>query len=127
MAAATGAAIDDLARPAATPALRAAITLAAERAQALLEQSAGFAAMIRDRRLASEVAVIQRLAESLTHRLIDRDPLADIRNTNSLSLVMKNGRLYDANTLDEVYPRQKKLPVQQWMTNAPDATAGIKP
>ena len=75
--AATGAAIDDLARPAATPALRAAITLAAERAQALLEQSAGFAAMIRDRRLASEVAVIQRLAESLTHRLIDRDPLAE--------------------------------------------------
>ena len=75
--AATGAAIDDLARPAATPALRAAITLAAERAQALLEQSAGFAAMIRDRRLASEVAVIQRLAESLTHRLIDHDPLAE--------------------------------------------------
>jgi phytoene/squalene synthetase len=74
--AATGATIDDLGRPAATPALRAAITLAAERAQALLRQSAPFAAMIRDRRLSSEVAVIQRLAESLTHRLIDHDPFA---------------------------------------------------
>jgi squalene synthase HpnC len=74
--AATGATIDDLGRPAATPALRAAITLAAERAQALLRQSAPFAGMIRDRRLASEVAVIQRLAESLTHRLIDHDPFA---------------------------------------------------
>jgi hypothetical protein len=40
---------------------------------------------------------------------------------------MKNGRVYDAATLDEVYPRQKKLPVQQWMTGKPDATAGIKP
>ena len=75
--AATGAAIDDLDRPAATPALRAAITLAAERARALLRESARFAGMIRDRRLASEVAVIRRLAESMTHRLIDHDPLAE--------------------------------------------------
>ena len=75
--AATSAAIDDLARPAATPALRAAITLAAERARALLRESARFAGRIRDRRLSSEVAVIQRLAESLTHRLIDHDPLAE--------------------------------------------------
>jgi Tol biopolymer transport system component len=59
--------------------------------------------------------------------VLDRDPLADIRNTNSLSLVMKNGRVYDANTLDEVYPRVKKLPAQQWMSGAPDATAGIRP
>jgi len=59
--------------------------------------------------------------------VLDRDPLANIRNTNSVSLVMKNGRLYDANTLDEVYPRQKKLPTQQWMSGAPNATAGIRP
>src|ERR1039458_9353571 len=55
--------------------------------------------------------------------VLDRDPLADIRNTNSLAMVMKNGRLYDASTLDEIYPRQRKLPVQQWMSGAPDATA----
>jgi hypothetical protein len=57
--------------------------------------------------------------------VLDRDPLTNIRNTNSVSLVMKNGRVYDANTLDEVYPRQKALPKQQWMTGAPAVRAGI--
>jgi squalene synthase HpnC len=75
--AATGARVADLGRPTATPALAATITLMAERTQALLAESAVFAGMIRDRRLAGEVAVIQRLAESLTARLKVRDPLAD--------------------------------------------------
>jgi imidazolonepropionase-like amidohydrolase/Tol biopolymer transport system component len=57
--------------------------------------------------------------------VLDKNPLTDIRNTNTLSMVMKNGRLYDANTLDELYPRQKKMPVQQWMTGAPTVGAGI--
>jgi len=34
--------------------------------------------------------------------VLDRDPLADIRNTNSVRYTMVNGRLYDANTLDEI-------------------------
>jgi hypothetical protein len=42
---------------------------------------------------------------------MDRNPLENIRNTNSVRYVMKNGRLYDGNTLDEVYPRQKKAPI----------------
>jgi imidazolonepropionase-like amidohydrolase len=57
--------------------------------------------------------------------VLDRNPLTNIRNTNSVTMVMKNGRLYDANTLDEVYPRQRKLPAQQWMTGAPAVSAGI--
>ena len=57
--------------------------------------------------------------------VLDRNPLTDIRNTNSLAMVMKNGRLYDANTLDEVYPRQKKLAAQQWMGGSPMVGAGI--
>jgi hypothetical protein len=36
--------------------------------------------------------------------VLDANPLLDIRNTNSVMYVMKNGRLYDGNTLDEVYP-----------------------
>jgi imidazolonepropionase-like amidohydrolase len=40
--------------------------------------------------------------------VLDRNPLENIQNTNSLRYVMKNGRLYDANTLDEIWPRQKK-------------------
>jgi Tol biopolymer transport system component len=57
--------------------------------------------------------------------VLDKNPLVNIRNTNSVSMVMKNGRLYDANTLDEVWPRQKKLATQQWMTGAPSVSAGI--
>ena len=49
----------------------------ARRTQGLLRESAGFAGMIRDRRLAAEVAIIQRLAESLAARLVSRDPLSE--------------------------------------------------
>jgi squalene synthase HpnC len=74
---ATGARIEDLAAPAATPALRAAIIALADRTQGLLRESAPFARQIRDSRLAAEVAIIQRLAESLTARLRTRDPLGE--------------------------------------------------
>lgn len=47
-------------------------------------------------------------------QVLDRNPLENIRNTTSVSMVMKNGRLYDALTLDESWPRQRKLPVNQW-------------
>lgn len=45
--------------------------------------------------------------------ILDKNPLDDIRNTLAIAQVMKNGRLYDANTLDEVYPRIKPL-APQW-------------
>jgi hypothetical protein len=75
--------------------------------------------------LATDVGSLEagKLADVL---VLDRDPLTNIRNSNSISMVMKNGRVFDANTLDEVYPRQKKLPAQQWMTGAPSAASGIK-
>jgi len=59
------------------PQLRGLIAVCAKKTQDLLEQSAGFSAAIRDRRLGVEVAIIQRLAESLAARLRRRDPLAD--------------------------------------------------
>ena len=40
--------------------------------------------------------------------VLDKDPLENIRNTNTIRYVMKNGRLYDGETLDEVWPRTKK-------------------
>ncbi len=46
--------------------------------------------------------------------VLDRNPLEDIHNTNCIRYVMKNGRLYDGETLDEVYPRAKPLPRQWW-------------
>jgi imidazolonepropionase-like amidohydrolase/Tol biopolymer transport system component len=42
--------------------------------------------------------------------ILDKNPLENIRNSNSVFRVMKNGRLYDGNTLDEVYPAQRKAP-----------------
>lgn len=42
--------------------------------------------------------------------ILDRDPLADIRNLLSIRQVMKNGRLYDGETLDEVWPRKRAQP-----------------
>jgi squalene synthase HpnC len=61
----------------ATPALRKVISDLARRAWGLLEVSRPFASQIVDARLALEVSVIQKLAESLTKRLIYRDPLSE--------------------------------------------------
>ena len=59
--------------------------------------------------------------------ILDGNPLDDIRNTNTIHWVMKNGRLYEGSTLDEVWPRAKPLPKQWWMTNdALPATTGQK-
>ncbi|MEG3124565.1 squalene synthase HpnC [Sphingomonas sp. GB1N7] len=72
-----GARVEDLAGTHATSALRSAIVELAGRTRGLLAQSAPFARLIRDRKLAAEVAVIQRLAESLVERLEQRDPLSE--------------------------------------------------
>ncbi len=39
--------------------------------------------------------------------VLDRDPLVNIRDSESVSRVMLNGRLYDAATLDELAPRKR--------------------
>lgn len=58
--------------------------------------------------------------------VLDRDPLVDIRNSNSVGMVMMNGRLFDGGTLDEVYPRQRKLVMQPWAYVVPASAAGIR-
>jgi Tol biopolymer transport system component/imidazolonepropionase-like amidohydrolase len=49
--------------------------------------------------------------------VLDANPLDNIRNTNTVRYVMKNGRVYDGNTLAEIWPRQRPLPRQWWMTH----------
>lgn len=49
--------------------------------------------------------------------VLDGNPLDDIKNTNTIRMVMKNGRLYEGDTLTEIWPRQRPLPRQWWMTN----------
>ena len=46
--------------------------------------------------------------------ILDKDPLADIRNTDSIRMVMKNGELYEGDTLNQVWPAQRNLPDQYW-------------
>jgi len=75
--AAAGADVGAMAAPRASPALRSVIVEMARRTEKLLEASRPFAGQIKDGRLAYEVALIQRLAEDLTARLIARDPLSE--------------------------------------------------
>jgi hypothetical protein len=58
--------------------------------------------------------------------VLDEDPLVNIRNSNTVNKVMVNGRMYDGNTLNEVYPRQRTLVRQPWAYEVPVARAGIK-
>jgi Tol biopolymer transport system component/imidazolonepropionase-like amidohydrolase len=46
--------------------------------------------------------------------VLDGDPLKDLRNTNTIRYVMKNGELFEGNTLDQIWPKQKKLELK-WM------------
>ncbi len=46
--------------------------------------------------------------------VLDKNPLEDIHNTLSIRLVMKNGRLYGGETLDEIWPRHREFGRQWW-------------
>jgi Tol biopolymer transport system component/imidazolonepropionase-like amidohydrolase len=54
--------------------------------------------------------------------IFDADPLVDTANIEKLGWVMKNGRLYEAATLDEVWPSQHRLPAQ-WFSDLGPPTA----
>jgi len=59
--------------------------------------------------------------------VLDRNPLENIRHTNSIRMVMKNGELYDGETLDQIWPEQKKLPRQYWWDLEPPVRKGAPP
>ena len=46
--------------------------------------------------------------------VLDRNPLDDIRNSEAVAMVMLNGRLYDAATLNEIGTRERKRPPFWW-------------
>lgn len=54
--------------------------------------------------------------------ILEKNPLEDIHNTMSIRQVMKNGRLYDGDTLDETWPRQRPLPSQWYWQQEPTET-----
>ncbi len=57
--------------------------------------------------------------------ILDENPLSDIRNTNTIKYVMKNGRLYEGDSLDEVYPLQQNAPAFDWQGAGPNGLPGI--
>ncbi len=59
--------------------------------------------------------------------VLDADPLENLRNTTRLQYIMKNGRLYDGTSMDEVWPRQRALPAYLWQNLGPSGVnAGIR-
>ncbi len=59
--------------------------------------------------------------------VLDGNPLDNIRNTNTVDQVMMNGRLYDGDTLDEVFPRQRSAGPFYWQEEViPEVRAGIR-
>jgi Tol biopolymer transport system component len=59
--------------------------------------------------------------------VLDGNPLENIRQSNAIRYVMKNGRLYDGATLNEVWPRQQAREPAEWEQPEPadEARAGV--
>jgi imidazolonepropionase-like amidohydrolase len=53
--------------------------------------------------------------------VIDGDPLADIRQSQKVAFTMKDGVLYDASTMAEVWPEKKPLTAFFWQEQAQPA------
>ena len=51
--------------------------------------------------------------------VLDADPVADIRNTNTVRYVMKNGELFEGDTLMRIWPSQRELAPFWWWNDVP--------
>ncbi|HSJ25711.1 MAG TPA: amidohydrolase family protein [Longimicrobiales bacterium] len=58
--------------------------------------------------------------------VLDGNPLDNLRNTNTVRYVMMNGRLYNADTLAEMWPRVREAPRFYWQGQEPNTAAGIR-
>ncbi|MEQ9398652.1 MAG: amidohydrolase family protein [Longimicrobiales bacterium] len=52
--------------------------------------------------------------------VLDANPLENVRNTNTVRWVMKNGELYEGDTLTRVWPSRQELTPFWWWNAAPD-------
>ncbi len=51
--------------------------------------------------------------------VLNKDPLENIRNTNTIRYVMKNGEMFEGDTMNQVWPVQKPLPDMWWWKEKP--------
>ncbi|MGA8223726.1 MAG: amidohydrolase family protein [Candidatus Acidiferrales bacterium] len=63
--------------------------------------------------LARQVGSLEpgKLADLL---VLNSSPLDDIHNSRDLLYVVKNGVVYSADSLDEIWPQQRKFPAFYW-------------
>jgi Tol biopolymer transport system component len=47
-------------------------------------------------------------------QVLDGNPLRDIRETNTIRYMVKNGLVFDGHTLDQVWPESKPFPTPYW-------------
>ncbi len=59
---------------------------------------------------------VGKLADIL---VLDRNPLENIKNTNSIQYIIKNGEIYEGDTLNVIWPEQKAQPKQFWWGTEP--------
>lgn len=57
--------------------------------------------------------------------ILNKNPLENIRNTNTIDRVMMNGRLYLGDSLEEIYPISRKT-MRTWQQSRPENTPGIR-
>ncbi|MFY8005476.1 MAG: amidohydrolase family protein, partial [Chitinophagaceae bacterium] len=58
--------------------------------------------------------------------ILDKNPLENIRHTNTIHWVIKDGRIFEGNTCNEIYPSTKKLVKDEWEFKKPVPNTGIK-
>ena len=51
--------------------------------------------------------------------ILDADPLADIRHSDDIAYVVKNGEMFAGDSLDQVWPSATTLPEQWWWGQGP--------
>ena len=51
--------------------------------------------------------------------VLNSDPMDNIRNTADLALVVKGGEVFEADTLNQIWPERKPLPPQWWQEQGP--------
>jgi imidazolonepropionase-like amidohydrolase len=58
--------------------------------------------------------------------ILDKNPLENIRNTNSVKYVMKNGRLYNGENLNETVTGTRQLDRSEWIETKPVRNTNVK-
>lgn len=58
--------------------------------------------------------------------ILNTNPLDNIRNSKDIAMVVFNGRVYEAATLNEIHPEEKVMPKLWWQDVGPKSLPGIK-